>query len=180
MSGPYEKALSYLKQNLKNLVRLEVIVSHKSAEGKSLATIDIDGEESEYFPVWQIANGFKKHWIPLRSGEQVLALFPFGNTSKGYLLRSGFSSNAKEPSGADANTEIIEYADGTRISYNASSSELSINCIGDVTINAQGAITFNAPSFTFNGDLKVDGSTTNTGDITAGGVITDSDGNNGA
>lgn len=173
------KVLSALTRVLQNIIRVETIVSHKSNEGKSLATIDIDGNESEYFPVWQLASSFKKHWVPITSGEQVIVFFPFGNTSKGYLFRSGFSTACSEPTGSNATTEVITYSDGTRVSFDVANSTLSVDCKGSITIKCTTDVTINADSCNINSDLNINGSIT-CENIAASGVITDSDGNNGA
>lgn len=170
--------LAEFKRLISNLIAVGTITQVRSLEGKALARVKVMDMETDWLPVASLSNTFKKHWIPVRVKEQCIVLRPFGDSSSGFIIRSIFSRGAKEPSGADANTEIIEYSDGTRLKYSTSTGHLSIDCVGSVTIKAQSVI-IEAPTKII-GDLAVEGAITTGGNITAGGVITDSDGNGGA
>ena len=128
-------SIAELQRKVKNMVRVTTIIT-PNANGKALATIRVGAnKESTEFPVLSFANTFKKHWIPIRANEQVLVLFPFGNGNKGYILRGIFFKKLREPSGADKDTEIIEYEDGTRFSY--SSKDKILKIIGDCKISIE-------------------------------------------
>jgi phage baseplate assembly protein V len=135
--------IAELKRKLKNIVRVTSIVT-PNIDGKALATIKIGKSESIEFPVVSFANSFKKHWIPIRANEQVVVVFPLGNANKGFIFRGIFWKKLKEPKGADGDTEIVEYEDGTRISYSTKDNTLKVegNCkivieVKDVTIKAE-------------------------------------------
>ena len=134
--------IAELKRKLKNMVRVTSIVT--PTEGKALATIKIGEDESIPFPVLSFANSFKKHWIPIRKNEQVLVVFPFGNANKGFIVRGIFWKSLREPKGADEDTEIVEYEDGTRLSYSTKDKLLKVtgSCkivieVKDVTVKAE-------------------------------------------
>lgn len=164
--------LAELKRRLSNIIALGTISQVKSSEGKALVRVKIMDRETDWLPVASLSNSFKKHFIPNRVGEQCLVLSPFGDSSSGIVIRSIYNRSAKEPDGADENTEVIEYADGTRFSYSVETGELYIECVGTVTIKAPGVV-IDAPT-TIKSSLDVDSN------ITSGGSITDSDGDGGA
>ena len=135
--------IAELKRKLKNMVRVTSIVT-PNEDGKALATIKIGEDESIEFPVMSFANSFKKHWIPIRKDEQVLVVFPFGNANKGFIFRGIFWKKLKEPKGADKDTEVVEYSDGTRFSYSTKDKTLKITgeCkivveVKEVTVKAE-------------------------------------------
>ena len=132
-----------LKRKLKNMVRVTSIVT-PNAEGKALATIKVGDNESVEFPVLSFANTFKKHWIPIRKDEQALVVFPFGNANKGYVFRGIFHKSLREPEGADKDTEIIEYEDGTRFSYSTKDKVLKIKGDCKIVIEVKKDVTVKA------------------------------------
>jgi len=127
-----------LKRKVKNIVRITRVAT-PNEDGKALATVKIGDEESAEFPVVSFANSFKKHWIPIRKDEQVLVIYPFGNANKGYIFRGLFHKRLREPTGADGNTEIVEYEDGTRISYSTEDKELKITGECEIVIKVSSA-----------------------------------------
>lgn len=130
-------SLADLKRKLKNLIRITTIIT-PNPDGKALATVRVGADkESIEFPVLSFANTFKKHWIPIRENEQVLVLFPFGNGNKGYIFRGVFFRGLREPVGADKDTEIIEYEDGTRLSYSVKDSTLKVSGNCKIVIEAE-------------------------------------------
>ncbi len=137
--------IAELQRKLKNIVRITSIVTPN--ETKALATVKVGDDESIEFPVVSFANSFKRHWIPIRKNEQVLAIFPFGNANKGFIFRGIFWKNLKEPLDADKDTEVIEYEDGTKLSYSTKESVLAVqgNCkiiieVKNVTVKAEKVI----------------------------------------
>jgi len=131
-------SIAELKRKLKNIVYIASIVSTKSSEGKSLATVRVgEDEESDFFPLLSFSSTFKKHWIPIRKDEQVIVLHPFGNANKGYLIRGIFFKDSKEPIGANDTTEVMEFEDGARFSYDVSTGTLLVVGIKKVVVKAE-------------------------------------------
>lgn len=145
--------IAELVRKLKNMVRVTSIVT--PTEGKALATIKIGDDESIPFPVLSFANSFKKHWIPIRKGEQVLVVFPFGNANKGFIVRSIFWKKLKEPSGADKDTEIVEYEDGARFEYSVKTSTLKVAGVKVVLVESIDEITLESKKITLDGEVEV-------------------------
>lgn len=162
--------MSELFRRLSNLARFGTVTETKSANGKALARVKIGERVSDFLPVKSFSNSFKKHWIPIRPEEQVLVISPFGDANSGLVLRSIFNKNAKEPVGANDHTEIIEYEDGTKISYDTQAKELTINAAGTVNIICKNANITASQGVTITGPLHV------TQDISTDGGVTDSRG----
>ncbi len=94
---------------------------------KALAIVNILGRDTDWLPLLSDANSFKKHFIPLRVGQQVCVL------DDRLILGGLFYKGCDEPS-ANNSKEIIEYEDGTKISYDTKSKELSIEAVDKITI----------------------------------------------
>lgn len=129
---------------ISNLCSFGTIVETKSAEGLALARVKIDDRVTDFFPVVSKSNSFKKHYIPVRVGEQVTVFCPFGEANIGFILPSIFNKGSKEPTGASDTREVVTYEDGTTFFYDTKSKELNVNCVGDVKIKAGGNINIEA------------------------------------
>lgn len=170
-----------IKRLITNLVNFGTISEVKSAEGKALSRVKISDRETDFLPIVSFSNSFKTHYIPGRVGEQVVVISPFGEANGGFILRSIFNKSQKEPTGSNEHTEVIEYEDGTRFSYDTKAKKLIVNCVGDVELIAKN-ITIKADSTSFiGGSITHDGisidkthtHTQNAGDDAgAGGVTT--------
>ena len=160
-----------LKREIDNLVNFGTISQTKMSEGKALARVKLFERETDFLPVVSLSNSFKKHFIPVRVGEQVVVFSPFGDASSGFILRSIFNKGAKEPSLANNTTEVMEYEDGTVITYDTQAKELKVNASDKITVIANSinitAKTTNNGDVTINGNLVVSGNITDSrGDLT--------------
>lgn len=141
---------SELLRLISNLCSFGTVVETKSAEGLALARVKIDERVTDFFPVASRSNSFKKHYIPIRVGEQVAVFCPFGEANIGFILPSIFNKGSKEPTGASDSREVVSYEDGTTFYYDTKRKELNINCVGDINIKATGSITLTSASINFN------------------------------
>ena len=146
--------IAELQRKLKNMVRVTKVVT-PNKDGKSLATVKVGNDESAEFVVMSFANSFKKHWIPIRKDEQVLVLFPFGNANRGFVFRGIFHKSLREPSGADKDTEVMEYSDGARVSYSVKSGELRVSGVKVVVVESADAITLKSAIIKLDGEVEV-------------------------
>lgn len=121
--------------NEQNLVLCGTVV--EASSNKSLVKVDVLGRVTQWLPLLQQANSFKKGFSSVRVGQQVVVL------ANRYVIGSIFNVDCKEPASANSDTDITEYEDGTRIEYNSRTSELSIKAVGDITINVAGNTTIN-------------------------------------
>lgn len=172
-----------LKRRLSNIIQIGTVSATKSKDGKALARVvlDDDGENrrvSKFLPVVSLANSFAKVWFPIRVKEQVLVISPFGNANSGFIIRSIFNKGCKEPSGADEHTAIIEFEDGTKISYDSKASDLKIDAVKSINIICKSAtivaddITATAKNTKLTSDTTTITSTTeHKGDVTIDGNL---------
>ena len=123
---------------LSNICSFGTVVETKSAEGLALARVKIDDRVTDFFPVASQSNSFKKHYIPVRVGEQVTVFCPYGEANIGFIVKSIFNKGSKEPSGSSNTREVITYEDGTTFFYDTKTKELNINCVGDVNLKVGG------------------------------------------
>ena len=135
---------------ISNVCSFGTIVETKSANGLALARVKIDDRVTDFFPVVSKSNSFKKHYIPVRVGEQVTVFCPFGEANIGFILPSIFNKGSKEPTGASDTREVVTYEDGTTFYYDTKRKELNINCVGDINIKATGSITLTSAIINFN------------------------------
>lgn len=157
--------LAELKRLINNIVCFGTISQTKSADGKALARVKVMDRETDFLPVVSFSNSFKKHFIPVRVGEQVVMFSPFGEASGGFVIRSIFNKSAKEPAAANEHTEVVEYEDGTVITYDTQAKELKINASDKITIICKAA-TVTADT------VDITATTSNTGDVTINGSLT--------
>lgn len=153
---------------LGNLCQIGTITETKSDEGLALAKVKIDDRETDFFPVINQSNSFKKHFIPIRVNEQVAVFCPFGEANIGFILRGIFNKSCKEPNGSNNKRETITYEDGTSFFYDTALKELNINAVGSVNIVCKTA-TVKADT------LDITATTSNTGDVTINGKLTVTD-----
>lgn len=160
-------SLQELKRRLENIVQVGTVSETKMKEGKALARVilDDDGENkrvSSFLPVVSFANSFGRVFFPLRVNEQVLVISPFGNANSGFIIRSIFNRGCKEPDGSNEHTAIVEFEDGTVISYDSKASNLKVDAVKSMNIICKEATvtadttTINSTS-THNGDVTING-----------------------
>lgn len=171
--------LAEIKRLINNLITYGTISQTKSADGKALARVKVLDRETDFLPVVSLSNLFKKHYIPVRVNEQVIVFSPFGDASSGFIIRSIFNKGLKEPALANDHTEVMEYEDGTVITYDTQAKELKINAVGKVTIICSSiSVTADTVDLTGtiknNGDVAITGNLSVSGDISTDGSISDS------
>ena len=163
-------------RRLNNVVSLGTVTESKSADGLALARVKIGERVTDFLPMIQHSNSFKRSAAPIRPGEQVVVLFPQGEGDFGIILGSLFNKGAKEPSGYSDTKEVMEFEDGTVISYDSNSKELDINAVQNISIACKRAVV-SADSIeisattTHNGDVALQGNLSVSGTVDAGGNI---------
>jgi phage baseplate assembly protein V len=144
-------------RRIDNIVQIGTICEIKP--NKALAKVNILNRVTNFMPVMSFANSFKRHFTPIKIGEQALVICIGGQADNGVIIRSIFykKNNHKEPAGSNENIEISEYSDGTKIKYDIEKHKLMASVAGDVEL------------FEVNGNVKIN--TTGNMEITAGGDI---------
>ena len=158
------------------LIRLGTVHSVDLAAARCvvlLADADEDdgGEEVTTPPIrWLCGRaGATRVWSPPTVGEQVVLFTPDGQIGAAFAL-CGLVQDVFPPAGSDA-VELIEFADGARILYDAQGHALTAQLPDGATANviASGGITLTG-DVTINGDVMVTGKVTATDDVVAGGI----------
>ena len=126
------------------------------------------GKTSGWLPVLQQANAFKRRFIALRKGEQVLVLGAM------FVLRGLYHQQLPAPAGAGSHVDISEYEDGTRLEYDSRAKKLTITATGEVQLTARRVtVTGAAGDVTVNGISLVNHThPQNSGNHHGGGVST--------
>ena len=102
-----------LERKINNIVQIGTIVEIDNK--KALARVNILGRVTDFLPVKMIGNSFIKVFIPVRIGEQVMVVCPYGNANSGFIIPSIFNANCKEPAGSSPDLAIVEFSGGVRI-----------------------------------------------------------------
>ena len=103
------------ERRLNNIIQIGTVTEVKSAERLALARVNVLGRVTDFLPVFMWANDFVKVWLPIRVGQQVAVLSPFGNANGGVILPSVYNKTCKEPSEADDENVVVEFAKGVKI-----------------------------------------------------------------
>ncbi len=153
------------------LVRLATVVSVDLAEARCTVQIgDEDSDDSISPPVrWGgMRCGKTRIWSPPSVGEQGELHCPDGEIENA-IFYPGIVCDAFPPVGSDE-TEIIEFEDGSRVSYDPVGHAFEINLSDGATarIVAPGGLTIDA-DVTINGDIDLQGKMTATDDVIADG-----------
>lgn len=147
---------------LDNLIQIGTITA-VDTENRALVRVQIHERVTDWFPYKMLANSHIKTWTPPHVGEQVIVLSPYGEGDDGVVLGSIFNKDQKEPTAANDHTSVVEFSDGTIITYDTTAKALTINAIGSVAITA--------PS-----GASITGNVTVIGNLTVSGTITDEKG----
>lgn len=151
-----------------NLIQIGTI-TEVDAQNRALVRVQIHERVTDFFPYKMIASSHMRTWTPPRVGEQVIVLSPYGEGDEGVVIGSIFNIDQKEPTGANDHTSIIEFEDGTVITYDTAAKALTINASGSVAITAPSGITVTA-------NTAITGNVTINGNLTVSGSITDEKG----
>jgi len=161
--------------DLAALIRIGTVTSVDLANARCIVRYGDpdDDEPGETPPIRWLAfrAGHTRIWSPPSVGEQVLLLAPDGQLAAAIAL-TGIVQHAFPPAGSDE-TQIIEFADGARISYDAQASTLSAILPGGATavIEAPGGITLRG-DVTIEGKLSVGENATIEGNASVAGTTT--------
>ena len=128
-----------LKRLIENIAVVGTISETQNSKGKALARVKLLKRTTAFYPILSFSNSFKRHFIPARVGEQVLVIHPFGEASEGFIIRGIFNKNRKEHAKANDHTEVIDFEDGTVITYDTQAKELKINASDKITIICKAA-----------------------------------------
>lgn len=167
------QAFEDIPADLAGLVRIGTVVSVDLADARCVVRYGDpeDDEPAETPPIRWLAPraGLTRVWSPPSEGEQVLLLAPDGQVG-GAIALLGIVQDAFPPLGA-TNAEMIEFADGARITYDPEAGALSAVLPAGATaeIEAPGGITLRG-NVTIEGTVTVSETLTAQQDVVAAGI----------
>lgn len=149
-----------------NLMRLGTIESLDLAQGT--ARVRVGEMVTGDIPFAGARAGAVRIWSPPSIGEQVVLFCPEGDAEAGIILGALFCD--AHPAPASDARHLIDFPDGTRVSYDPDAHKLSIALDGNGTaeISAPGGLTLNA-DVQLNGKLDATGKITSADDVLGGG-----------
>ena len=100
---------------------------------QALVKVNILGRDTDWLPILQQANAFKRHYVPPRVGQQVVVLI--GR----YVLGSIYNQSCSEPQ-ASATQEVSVYEDGTHIAYDSATHTLTLHSLDVLNITTNQAV----------------------------------------
>jgi len=166
-----------LERRINNLIQVGTVVEIDSS--KALARVNILGRVTDFLPVKMIGNSFIKVFIPVRVGEQVLVVSPYGNANSGFIIPSIFNKSCKEPVGSSPDKAIIEFAGGVKVESDGKNinitapASINVNCeSANVTaenVNVKANTTTITSETTNNGDVVINGNLAVNGNLAMNG-----------
>lgn len=168
MSGQEED----IPADASTLIRLGTIASVDLAAKRCTVQIgDPDEDDAVSPPVRWLAlrAGKTRRWSPPSTGEEVVLLCPDGQIGNGVALLGLNNDNAPAP--GDDESDVTEYEDGTRLSYDPASHTLTatLGAGGTAVIEASGGITLKG-DVTIEGTLHATGQIDSEADVQAAGI----------
>lgn len=165
--------------DIASLIRIGTVIEVDLAEARCIVQFGDpdDPEPAQTAPIrWLTPRaGLTRVWSPPSVGEQVLLVCPDGQIGAGVAI-TGIVQDAFPPLG-NSTAEMIEFADGAKITYDPEASELVavLPAGGTVDITADGGITLRG-DVTIEGNLTTNGNAEVTGAVDVGqGVIAGGD-----
>jgi phage baseplate assembly protein gpV len=127
---------------------------------------------TNWIPVKTQASSFLVVHTPVRIGDQVIVLNPYGNNEDGFVIRGLTKEDIPLPDEADEDTFIAKFNDKTTYIHNTNNKEISLTTPCSVTINIAKSVSIECDSAT----LKANSVTVDSASIDLGkggmGVIT--------
>ncbi len=117
---------------MSELIHIGTVVDVDASQ--SLVKVDCLGRETDWLPLLQQANSFKRQFVSVRTGQQVVVL------ANRVVLGSIFNADCSEPEGANEHIDIVEYEDGTRFEYDTELKKLTIYAVGDLHVTCKNAV----------------------------------------
>jgi len=164
--------------DLASLVRIGTVIEVDLDEARCIVRFGDpdDAEPAETGPIrWLTPRaGLTRVWSPPSVGEQVLLVCPDGQIGAAVAIM-GIVQDSFPPLGSTT-AEMIEFADGARISYDPDAHELVavLPAGGTVDVTADGGITLRG-DVTIEGSLTVNGDAAITGDASVDQTVTAAD-----
>ncbi|AXO13774.1 phage baseplate assembly protein V [Thalassospira indica] len=135
---------------LQNIIAIGTIVDVDHENARAKVSIN-DGKPGRWIPVPGSVGQNYRGTNHLRKGTQVLVASPSGDPANGVILQVFYSDGLPSVS-SDGAVDMVQWNDGTTVTYNTSNKRLELHSSGDLVVSADGAIGIQCQ-----GDLWLDG-----------------------
>ncbi len=159
--------------DLASLIRIGTVLSVDLADARCIVRFGDpdDPDPAQTGPIRWLSPraGLTRVWSPPSVGEQVLLLCPDGQLGAAVAI-TGIVQDSFPPLG-NSTAEMIEFADGAKITYDPEASELVavLPAGGTVDVTADGGITLRG-DVTIIGNVSVSKTLTAAEDVVGGGI----------
>ena len=133
MSDAY--LIAELRRLLTNLARIGTVVAVNYA--KASAKVDFDGFVSGWLPCPALMGRNWRGANPMREGTQVLVVSPCGDPAQG-VIAAVIHRDSLPPSSDNPDIDQIRFNEGTAVTYVPSRHTLTVDAVGNVTVNTTG------------------------------------------
>jgi len=130
-------AINELDRLLSNLINIGTIDQADYALAK--AKVKIGEIVTDWLPFLVQRAGNDSSWWAPEVAEQVIVLAPGGDLGQAFISGSLYQAAFPAPASV-ATVRRVQFADGTIVEYDRSTSELTVNCVGKVKITAAAGI----------------------------------------
>lgn len=126
--------------------------------GKKLEVkVSVDDRVTNWLPVKTQASSFLVVHTPVRINDQVIVFNPFGNNEDGFVDRNLTYKDIPLPDGADEDTYIYVFEDGTTFKHNTKSKIINLTTDCDVFVESTKMITLKSPNIVLDADVAITG-----------------------
>ena len=160
-------------------IKVGVVSSIDYANGTARVSFEDDGVVSYDYQVLHTNAMRNKDFAMPDVGENVVCLALPNGIADGFILGSIYTSEIPAPESTGDKRTVV-FSDGTRISYDRATHELSVKIDGTtiitdrqkVNITTPKEVVINAPTITLNGNVFISGNISSKGNTTTEGSIT--------
>jgi phage baseplate assembly protein V len=159
------------------MIRFGNITEIDAAKGRARVHFEEDDLVSDWLPMAVKSSKANKHESWYDVGDFVACMMD-QHTEDGVIVGAIYDDNNTPPIG-NKDVEAKTFSDGTVIKYDRSSSTLTIECVGEVTVQCTNAtvqadqVTIDAPQSEFTGDVSVQGQLSAAGLSSSGDIESD-------
>lgn len=148
------------------MLRLGIISEIGEGENKGYARVSFDENEivSGWLAMPSMSTRKTKHWVPVEINSQVACLMD-DNCEQGAIVLVLWSNEDMPPEWAGPDTMGVKFADGTEIFYDTAAHKLTVNA-------PDAELAIKCKKLTVEGDIDIQGNSTQKGDISIKGNIT--------
>lgn len=122
-------AISELNRKLANIIRVGLV--KEIDYEKARVRVKVGEFLTDYLPWITYRAGEDKSWSPPSIDEQVIVLSPGGELSLGVVLPAIYRAIPQE---CQKTANILEFGDGTKLSYDSGKNHLEIDVVDKITL----------------------------------------------